>query len=205
MLWTVSWLLLIHLEPFCISPLTLSMVLLTAGSSPFPSSSTLLCICCFSTWNFCSGVLLMASAISSVTDIPFFMLPCKSCIPLSRVSTLLYKRSIRATASSVPKASFSSLFSTASMVSPYLLFSSVRMSGIDSSWLLVSRKVSPNFSPALDAWLRKDLYFVAASEPDIVVWSCPIMASCSSSGTLAFVAVAPSADIALAISEPDVL
>ena len=89
MVCTVCWLLLIHSPPRLIRPLTLSIVSLTAGSSPFPSSSALLCICCFSTWNFCSGVLLMASAISFVTDDPCFMDADKSSTPVVRESTLL--------------------------------------------------------------------------------------------------------------------
>ena len=110
-----------------------------------------------------------------------------------------------ATASSVPNADLISCFSTASSVSPYLSFNFCNISGVVRSWLFASTNDRPNFSPALAAVFKNDLYFVAASDPLIVVWSCPKIASCSSMDILLFVAVAPNIEIALAISEPAVL
>ena len=76
---------------------------------------------------------------------------------------------------------------------------------MDRSWLFASRKLSPSFSPADAAVFKNDLYFVPASVPLMVACSCPRMASCSSIGTFAFVAEAPSILMAPAISVPLVL
>ena len=147
----------------------------------------------------------MAEAICSVTDTPFpsepYILTMLSC----RSPTLLYIRSMSATASVSPKAFCSSIFSAASIVSPNLPRRMSRISGILRSWLLASVNLSPSSSPPLVALRRKALYFVPASAPPIVACSIPKTESCSSSGTCAVVADAPRFWIACAMPEPEVL
>ena len=104
-----------------------------------------------------------------------------------------------------PNAFCSSIFSVASSVSPNLPCSMSRISGMESSWLFASTKLMPSASPPFAALRRKALYFVPASDPDIVACSMPRILSCSSSGTCAFVAEAPRLWIAAAISLPFVL
>ena len=78
---TVSWLFAIQSDPFFTSPVIASSPLFTIGSNPCPSSSVALCSCCFNTWNFCAGVLFIASAILFVVSIPPSIDVCRSSIP----------------------------------------------------------------------------------------------------------------------------
>ena len=199
------WWLWIQSDTFDRAPVPVDIQLLTVGSRLFPNSSVTLCICCFNTVNFCDSVLLIAAAISVATPVPDPITSYRSRIPVCRSPVLLYNRSMTATASSEPNASLISFFSIASMVSPYLVCKIPRISGILFSCLFASRNDKPSLSPALTAVFSSALYLVAASDPDMVACIMPKMASCSSSGTFALVAVAPRVDILCAICDPLVL
>ena len=106
---------------------------LTVGSSELPMDSFTFWICCVRRWNRSGSVSLIADAISVATPVPE---PRASYMPTMlswRSPTLLYIRSMRATASVSPKAFCSSIFSAASIVSPNLPRRMSRISGIDRS------------------------------------------------------------------------
>ena len=103
---------------------------LTVGRSELPMLSVMLWMRCCSRSYLSGSVSLIAEAISIATPVPE---PSASYIPTMfvwRSPILPYIRSIRSTASSVPNASASCCFSTASMVSPYLPRSWSMISGI---------------------------------------------------------------------------
>ena len=86
---TVALFSVIQADHFVTSSPTFVSTSFAIGSKAFPSSSTLLCICCCITLNFCSGVEFIAAAISLVTETPFFILTDRSSIPPLSTSTLL--------------------------------------------------------------------------------------------------------------------
>ena len=160
---------------------------------------------CFISSNRAGSLPLMASAIFLVASVPSPKVPYRDTMLPCSASVLLYIRSISLTDSESPKASCICIFSAASIVSPNLLCNRSRISGILFSWLFASRNSNPNASPPLAALLRNALYFVPASDPDIVACSMPRIDNCSSRGTCALVADAPRVCIAAAISLPLVL
>ena len=199
------WFSAIHSDAFPTACPAFPIQSFTVGSRFTPSSSVTLCNRCFNTVYFWDSVALMAVAISWAALLPPPSASYISRMPVCSSPVFPYRRSMTATASSEPKASFIFFFSTASMVSPYLLFRIPRISGRLLSCLSASRKLSPSFSPAPVAAFNNALYLVAASLPDMVACSMPSTDSCSSNGTLADVAVPPRALMAEAISEPLVL
>ena len=70
---------------------------------------------------------------------------------------------------------------------------------------MASVKLRPRASPPFAADLRNALYLVPASLPLIVACSIPRIESCSSRGTFAVVADAPSVWMLWAMPEPVVL
>ena len=168
MIRTRFWWFSTHSAPFWMTPAAPSIRSLTTGSSVLPAASATLWSCCWSRSNFSGSVSFMADAISEATAVPCPMASYKLKTLSCSSPVLLYSRSMRSTASSVPNAVAISCFSMASMVSPYFPRSRSRISGRLLIWLLASTNASPSSSPPFAADWMKAAYLVPASEPLMV-------------------------------------